>query len=88
MAHSLRIEPLAGTTFGATVTGVKVAALDDTAGQLAWRARVAASRSIKWFSMLLVSSVVLVGVKDRAQAGRLAFMQSRTARRWSPSAAI
>ena len=31
MAHSLRIEPLAGTTFGATVTGVKVAALDDTA---------------------------------------------------------
>ncbi|NDH62800.1 MAG: TauD/TfdA family dioxygenase [Alphaproteobacteria bacterium] len=31
MAHSLRIEPLAGTTFGATVTGVKVAALDDAA---------------------------------------------------------
>jgi alpha-ketoglutarate-dependent taurine dioxygenase len=31
MAHSLRIEPLAGTTFGATVAGVKVAALDDAA---------------------------------------------------------
>ena len=31
MPHLLRIEPLAGTTFGATVTGAKVAALDDAA---------------------------------------------------------
>ena len=31
MAHTLHIEPLAGTTFGATVKGVMVAALDDAA---------------------------------------------------------
>ena len=38
MARTLSIEPLAGTTFGAVVTGVKVTALDDAT----WRELYAA----------------------------------------------